>query len=413
MKIALINKSDSTGGAAIFTYRLMKAFRQSNVDAKLLVVEKLTTDEHVVSYAAPLKDKIAFLAERLQIFLSNRLSRKTLFKVDTGHFGRDISTHPLLREADVIILNWTNQGCLSNAAIRKICQLHKPVLWNMHDMWCATGICHHAYDCTHYHHHCGQCPNLHSASPTDLSHSVWKSKHQLYQQHPNLHFVSVSNWLAQKCELSSLLRSRTVSIIPNTCPISDYTHHRRSNEELHLPTGKKILTLGAARLDDPIKGLPLLIQALKAFITHYPAEVIHLHLLLYGDIKDNRLLRQLPIPHTYLGRIPQQQINNILTHTDLVLSTSHYESFGGTLVEALASGCIPVSFNNGGQTDIIDHKLTGYLANYPDTTDFAHGIHWALHANIPRVALHQSAHDKFSPQSVAAKYLSLIAEINS
>ena len=116
MKITLINKSDTTGGAAIFTYRLMKAFRNSGIDAKLLVVEKLTNDPHVVSYSNPIKDKIAFIAERLQIFIANKLNRKYLFKVDTATFGRNIYKHPLISNADIIILNWINQGALSNKA---------------------------------------------------------------------------------------------------------------------------------------------------------------------------------------------------------------------------------------------------------------------------------------------------------
>ena len=112
MKIAIINKSDLNGGAAVVSYRLMNALREHGVDAKMLVTEKLGNDGNVECYADKLKDKAVFLAERLQIFLQNGFSRENLFKVDTATWGRDISTHPNVQEADVIMLNWINQGAL-------------------------------------------------------------------------------------------------------------------------------------------------------------------------------------------------------------------------------------------------------------------------------------------------------------
>lgn len=54
MKIALINKSDTTGGAAVVTYRLMQALRDAGADARMLVLEKQQDDQWVKSYASPL-----------------------------------------------------------------------------------------------------------------------------------------------------------------------------------------------------------------------------------------------------------------------------------------------------------------------------------------------------------------------
>ena len=47
MKIAIINKSDLNGGAAVVSYRLMNALREHGVDAKMLVTEKLGKDGNV------------------------------------------------------------------------------------------------------------------------------------------------------------------------------------------------------------------------------------------------------------------------------------------------------------------------------------------------------------------------------
>lgn len=44
----------------------------------------------------------------------------------------------------------------------------------------------------------------------------------------------------------------------------------------------------------------------------------------------------------------------------------------------MACGCPAVSFDNSGQTDIIDHQVNGYLAEYKNAKDLANGIEWAL-----------------------------------
>lgn len=92
----------------------------------------------------------------------------------------------------------------------------------MHDMWCLTGICHHAHECRNYEEQCGKCPYLHLFSlRNDLSHRVWMQKKELYSR-TNIHFVAVSNWLAKRCKESSLLRDKPISVIHNAFPIEFY-----------------------------------------------------------------------------------------------------------------------------------------------------------------------------------------------
>ncbi len=47
LKVVIINKSDSTGGAAVVSFRLMNALRTAGVDARMLVAEKLTDSPFV------------------------------------------------------------------------------------------------------------------------------------------------------------------------------------------------------------------------------------------------------------------------------------------------------------------------------------------------------------------------------
>lgn len=410
MKIAIINRSDLNGGAAVVSYRLMNALRAHGVDAKMLVVEKLGDDENVSCYANPVCDRYSFFAERLQIFLQNGFSRENLFKVDTADWGRDISRHPLVQDADVIMLNWINQGAVSLDGVKKLCGTGKPVIWTMHDMWECTGICHHAYECERYKQLCGKCMYLGSHSENDLSHRSWKKKKAVFAAE-NLHFVAVSNWLAGKCRESGLLSNKNIHVIPNTIDVAGFSFNRHENIDLNIPEDHKIMVMGAARLDDSVKGFPIMLGALKWLKAHRPEIAEKLHLILFGSIRDASLLLEIDIPFTYLGRINETRVKEVLSHADMVLSSSLYETLPGTLIEGMAAGCVPVTFGNGGQSDIVEHLRTGYIAKYKSPEDFARGIEWAANAGIDRATLHREMEQRFSPNVVVNKYLTLLNNI--
>lgn len=412
MKVAIINRSDAKGGAAVFTYRLMCALRAQGVDASMLVCDAAGGVPHVVDYAQPIADRYHFLAERWQIFCNNGFSCENLFKVDTADWGRDLSAHPVVRDADVILLNWINQGALSLSSIHKLCRSGKPVVWTMHDMWNCTGICHHAYDCDHYRQQCGCCPYLSSSHSHDLSYRSWCKKNNLYSA-PNLHFVAVSNWLAEKCAYSSLLGDKAVTVIPNSLPVDDFAALRRPNADYDIPSHRKLIALGAARLDDPVKGFDYLIAATRSLKEHYPQHEDNFHLLLFGDIRDASLLHKIAIPYTYLGSVKPHEVSHILTHADVLLSTALYESFGGTLIEGQAAGCVPVTFGSGGQVDIVEHLRTGYIAQYKSSDDLARGIEWAASCGIERSFLHDEVVRRFSPHVVSRRYIELFNSLLS
>ena len=194
MKLVIINKSDSRGGAAVVSFRLMKELRKKGVEASMLVAEKLTSDPDVHLAASPKALSRAFRRERLHIFLRNGFNRKDLFKADIADTGVPLAAHPLVKDADVVMLGWINQGLLSLSEIEKIAAM-KPVVWVMHDMWCATGICHHAGRCEGFLNECGDCRLLHFCKGrNDLSHRAWRRKSELYGN-ADITFVAVSNWL--------------------------------------------------------------------------------------------------------------------------------------------------------------------------------------------------------------------------
>ncbi len=400
------------------SYRLMEALVGAGVNARMLVAEKLSDNPRVALAASQPVLKYEFLKERLGIFLRNGLDRETLFKIDNGAAGCDLASHPWVREADVVCLNWINQGLLSIKGVRKIAAMGKPVVWTMHDMWNMTGICHHAGDCGGWKHHCGNCPLLRKrASARDMSASTWERKDRLYASVP-IHFVAVSNWLADKARESGLMHDSMLRVIPNPFPIE-------AEGSLDPGWRNDMLTMafGAARLDDPIKGLPVLKSAMRTLRNDYPELARRCRLLTFGGLKNPAALEGMEISHEHLGMLSSDKVREMYGESDIIISTSLYETLPGTLVEGMAWGCVPVSLDRGGQRDIVDHLSTGYLAGWPEGDDIAEagrriaaGVVWAAEmleqdGAAMRGRMYDSIKSRFSAEAVAASYKSMFAEL--
>ncbi len=402
MKVTLVNHSDTLGGASVVTVRLLEALRRAGVDARMLVIHKTSDSPHILKTGSALARKAAFLAEHAYIFANNGFSYGNVFKVSVAKAGLPIHNHPWVKDADIVCLNWVNQGMLSFSGIEKI---EAPIVWTMHDMWNMTGICHHADKCDGFLRGCGCCHELGRASgPDDISRRCFIAKEKLYQK-KKIHFVAVSRWLHDLCEQSPAMNGQPLSVIPNAFPIDEFhAWPKKSRLDERLPDGP-LIAMGAARLDAPIKGLDLAIDALNR-LTGTDAKAVF-----FGAIRNPRAFDALRIPFVHLGSIPQSRISEILSHTSVLLSSSHYETLPGTLVEGMAAGAYPVAFDHGGQSDIIDHLHTGYLARYADTADLAAGIRIGLSAPPDRDAQHRAVAARFAADVIAGRYINLFNDI--
>ena len=398
MKIVLINHSDSRGGASVVTYRLMKALRALGHDASMLVAHKATDDPDVHLAASAIRAKLPFFKEHLRIFKACDFSRRNLFKISIASDGLPLARHPLVRSADAVILNWINQGMLSLDEIAVMAK-ERRVVWTMHDMWNLTSLCHHAGGCTQYEQTCSDC---HFVSDKTLGERTWQRKKMLYDCSP-LSFVAVSSWLAEKCRRSSLFTHFEPAVIPNAFPADKfYIEPKKTRHELNLPAEKKIILMGAARLDDPVKGLPYAIDALNRLKRSDAVAVF------YGAIRDASALSSLRLPHVCLGSVDNSLVAELCAHASVVMSSSLYETLPGTLIEGMAGGAMPVSFDLGGQSDIIRNVSEGYLIPPYDVSAFADAIDAALDSQCRREVQHRLVAERFSSESVAGAYLELL-----
>lgn len=235
MKVLIINTSERAGGAAVASRRLKDALSNNGLKARMLVAHKETDDPTVVEMPGKLRQRIHFLWERWCVFWHLHFQRDHLFELDLANAGTDITTLPAFREADVIQLEWINQGMLSLASIRKILRSGKPVVWTLHDLWPATGICHVTLGCRAYMGGCHRCKYLpQPQNGKDLAARIFNRKKALYEG-SNIHFVACSKWLGAQAKQSGLLKGLSVACIPN--PIDTQRYKKMDKAEARRRCG--------------------------------------------------------------------------------------------------------------------------------------------------------------------------------
>ena len=126
----------------------------------------------------------------------------------------------------------------------------------------------------------------------------------------------------------------------------------------------------------PIKGLDRLFTAFRN-LTHLP----HLRLVMVGgDGEHSPMFRQLQSKAKALhienrimfaGRVDQETLPDYYSAADVLVVTSHYESFGLVALEALACGTPVVTTSVGAMEDIVKNSVTGYVATDSDPQYFA------------------------------------------
>ena len=403
MRVLIVNTSERTGGAAVAASRLMKALNNNGVKAKMLVRDKESDSLTVVGLPKSPMLHWHFLWERLVIFCRLHFSRKHLFEIDIANTGSDITKLREFQEADVIHLHWINQGMLSLNGICKILRSGKPVVWTMHDIWPATGICHLTLGCHYFVNRCANCKYLPGGGGSnDLASRIWQKKQQM-QVDENIYYVACSRWLESEAKTSALLNGQKITSIPN--PIDTHIYKKGNKEEarqrLGLPLDKKLILFASQRVTNENKGMSYLIEACRQLSDQ--CEVV----ILGGHAEE--VVEQLPMKAYPLGYVNEEQrIVDVYNAADVFVLPSLSENLPNTIMEAMACGVPCVAFKVGGIPEEIDHLKNGYVAAYRDAEDLAKGIAWVLeeadYESLSQQAVHKVM-QCYSQQSVAVRYL--------
>ena len=135
-------------------------------------------------------------------------------------------------------------------------------------------------------------------------------------------------------------------------------------------------TLGVISRLEKIKGMDLVVPAFARVLKEHP----NTHLLVVGDGSLRATMEQQATELncsgniTWIGRQPQEALQQWYSKMDIVLMPSRSEGFGLTAIEAMSNGCVVVSSNVGGLPEVVRDGICGLLHNSEDTKDMADKI---------------------------------------
>ena len=401
MKVLLLSTSDLNGGAARAAYRLHRALRESGVDSHMLVFNKLSDDEHVVSAGYRVARAEKFLYNRIDDYVTRRFKTDPYVRFSLGYTSSQVLKEVDQINPDVINLHWINKGFVS---IERLPQFNRPVVWTLHDMWAFTGGCHYDMGCGKFRRTCGSCPVLNSTRDKDLSYWIYQRKKNAYPLIEDLTIVTPSHWLAQCARDSSLLGNREVRVIPNGLDTTSYqpVAAQALRQRLAVAEGTPLVLFGSMGAEiDQRKGYTLLMQAVKVLVERQ----VDVEIAIFGSVHERENLFQGIRVHS-LGKISDERaLAEVYSAAVVTVVPSRQENLGNVIMESLACGTPVVGFDIGGNPDMITHRKNGYLATPLEPEDLANGIVWALEHNA-----HNELEDTCQPMIRAFSSYPLAAE---
>jgi glycosyltransferase involved in cell wall biosynthesis len=409
MRVVHVSPTDTDGGAAKGAYNLHVALRAAGVDSLMLVQRKYGDDPSVMATSRArgvLYDGLRDRLDRLPLRL-HRWRGEGWWTV--GWLPFDIT--PLIDrlKPDVVQFHWAGRGAAPIKILRRLDERNYPIVWTLRDMWPLTGGCHYSNDCEKFLTKCGACPQLSTNVPFDLSRWQWRRKHRAWRD-VAVTYVAMSNWMANYARRSPLTFDNEVSVIPNGVDTDRYAPIDRAAARAiwRIPPDKRVILFGALNATtDRRKGYAYLTEALKILAAKGWTD--RALAVVFGAGLDST---GIGLPTRYVGRLHDDvSLSLLYACADVMVVPSVQENFGKTAIEAMSCGVPVVAFANTGQTDIVDHKINGYLAENLSAEDLANGIAWCLERNGSGGDLSRQARNKvkacFDMQHIASRHIDL------
>ena len=410
------------GGAGRAAYRIHQGVRNLGVDSRMLVKYKRTNDVEVVALNDFVENKpfgktFSWVSDKfrnkIQHFQWNHYSeRDDVYMSDLR--GTDLHGALQKLDYDVMHMHWINQRFIPLRSLPK----DKPIVWTLHDSWPFCGICHYFFECEAYKQRCGCCPFLHSNKANDLSRQVWKKKAGIYKD-LDLHIITPSRWMGDCAKQSSLLGGFPVSVIPNCLdvetfrPLNDKEISSRWRNFQEKRFAKPFVLYGAMNAaTDKIKGFQNLLSALRYLEQKGYGD--DFELIVFGA-DESDVSFNVNIPICYVGWVNDaKELASLYNLADVMVVPSLTENLSCAIMESMSCATPVVAFNIGGNSDMIEHKVNGYLAKGKDDADLAEGILWCLENNTDNclgMAGREKVLRNYTYDAVCEKYKDLYERI--
>ena len=163
---------------------------------------------------------------------------------------------------------------------------------------------------------------------------------------------------------------------------------------------------GAQNPQSPRKGWKIFRETLKLI------DKSKYYLIIFGSFWSHDDIKEIGIEYKSLGFIKDNfHLCQIYSAADIFVASSVQDAWPKTFAEAMYCGTPVVCFNRTSISEIVDHKINGYVVDDFDALSLKDGIDW-LSDEVSKKALRpekiQGKILNYSPEKIGLKYLNYI-----
>lgn len=393
MRVLHISTYDS-GGAGLCCLRIHQSLLDIGIESKVLVLYKTSEKENVFSYGL-YKSKMSKLPSKLFRFLGLKVTEYNkileLGKENHTSYSRPISPinlakHELVKWADVIHLHWVNNFVDYPSFFPSV---KKPIVWTLHDENLFYGIAHYEK---------GRL----STNKFELKYKQIKT--DAVRKANNLNIVFLSKMFYEQFGKDEILNNCNKRIVINNS-VDGNVFYPRNREEMrkkyNLDLNKKIILFMANVITNPIKGLDVLVEALRELA------MTDSLVLAIGSNPQNQTW---PFVKT-IGLVNNEEIlSELISAADYYAMPSYKEAFSQAPMEAMACGLPVVAFPVSGTSELIN-DTNGIVCQDFTKESLKEGLLCLIKNTYCSVTIRDNVLDNFSPKVIANKYADLYSQV--
>ncbi len=382
MRIVFLSYSDFKGGASIAAYSIFKAIKKKNIFF-LTVEKKFKKSISIFSYFKKLCIYKFRIIEKILIFLFNE--RK--FHQSLNIFNTFISNKIENYNPDIINLHWINRSMIS---LNEINNLRSKLVFSLHDMW-----------------YFGSTQHYFTKEKTKgfISKYCWNIKKKIIYK-KNVFFIAHNKWMFDQI-VKRHPKLKNKIYLSNNYPVDTNLFKPRNKiylrKKYNLPIDKKIIFFSAQDIGDERKGFKYFMKIVKKLSNNKN--------LFFLSLGGNEVNTEIYENYKHINFISNKRSSELYSLSDIFLCTSIIDNLPLTILEALSSGNLVISFDNGGAKNIL--KNVGYvfkISNINNLIKLIENLDQKL-INKKSIQSRKFAKKNFNKKIIAQNYERIFKEI--
>lgn len=376
------------GGAGLCCIRIHQSLLDSGINSKVLTMVKTSNAPEVYGYGYFKIGLWRLLSKILRLFKIKLTELNEVIYMCLKYHNTyslpvspvDLSTHELIDWADIIHLHWVNNYVDIPSFIKKV---NKPIVWTLHDENLFCGIAHYSNQII---------PN------NKLEEKYSNMKLNVVGSAPNINIVFLSRYMQQQFGDHPIVKNKRQTVINNFVDSNVFkpVDKEQARKRYNIPSNKTVVVFLAYRIEDPRKGLHVLIDSL----TEIPVrDWLILAIGKNDNMEHHDMVKTVGLINS------QEELSILYSCGDFFAMPSLQEGFAQAPMEAMACGLPVVAFPCSGTEELINDE-NGVICQDFTKNSLKNGITVLLNKKYDAGKIREYVANYFSKEVIAQKYIS-------